>query len=234
MEDVKLNKNYPKTIGIIMDGSRRFARSKNLPIFKGHEAGYEKLKEFLTWVKEVGIETVIAYAFSTENWGRAKDEVVYLMKLLERVVIDKAGELKKEKIRVKFIGQIERFPEKIQSAIKKLEKETGHYKTTLVIALSYGGRAEIVQAVKKIIKESKNNSNSISEDNFDKFLWTAGIPEPELIIRTSGEIRTSNFLIWQSIYSEWYFVKTFWPAFKKSEFKKILLDFAKRERRNGK
>ena len=234
-EDNRSKKIIPETIGIIMDGNRRFARAKGLPLFKGHAAGFEKLKEFLRWSREAGIRTVIIYAFSTENWNRAKGEVNYLMKLLERMVIDKANELKREKFRVKFIGQLERLPEKIKMAIPKLEEETKHNKETLVVAMSYGGRAEIVEAIKKLSKEkTKDEIAMIDEEDFGKYLWTAGFKDPELIIRTSGEMRTSNFLPWQSVYSEWYFTKTLWPAFTKSEFLKILENFSKRHRRHGK
>ncbi|MEK7558517.1 MAG: polyprenyl diphosphate synthase [Patescibacteria group bacterium] len=235
MTAAKANRRAPKTIGLIMDGNRRFARSRGFPALKGHELGYEKLKEFLRWAKDRGVRTVIAYAFSTENWKRTKEEVGYLMKLLERVVVNQVDEFLKEKIRVKFIGQIERLPGKIQAGIKKIERETEKYKDfTLVIALSYGGRAEIIEGIKKLVKEKGMQVISkLKEENFGNYLWTAGIPNPELIIRTSGEVRTSNFLPWQSAYSEWFFSKTFWPAFTKREFHKILRDFSNRERRNG-
>lgn len=218
-----------------MDGNRRFARARGLPVFKGHELGYEKLKDFLRWCKDKRVSTVVAYAFSTENWKRTKEEVGYLMKLLERVVIDRVDELLKEKIRVKFIGQIERLPEKIQIGIKKIERDTEKYKDfTLVLALSYGGRVEIIEGIKKVAKEKGTQAISkLKEEDFGDYLWTAGIPDPELIIRTSGEMRTSNFLPWQSAYSEWFFSKTLWPAFTKREFYKILEDFSNREIRNG-
>ena len=158
-EDNRSKKIIPETIGIIMDGNRRFARAKGMPLFKGHEAGFEKLKKFLRWSREAGIRTVIIYAFSTENWNRAKGEVNYLMKLLERMVIDKASELKREKFKVKFIGQLERLPEKIKIAIPKLEEETKHNKETLVVAMSYGGRAEIVEAIKNCLKKKQKTKS---------------------------------------------------------------------------
>ena len=236
MTATKLNSHIPKTIGLIMDGNRRFARARGFPIFKGHELGYEKLKDFLRWSKDAGINTVIAYAFSTENWKRTKEEVGYLIKLLEHIVTDKAEELLKEKIKIKFIGQLERLPGKIQTGIKKIEHDTGKYKNfTLVIALSYGGRAEIIEGVKKLAREEGiQGISKLREEDFGSYLWTAGIPDPELIIRTSGEMRTSNFLPWQSAYSEWFFSKTFWPAFTRREFQKIISDYSARERRNGK
>lgn len=235
MLDDKTKKVVPNTIGVIMDGNRRFARSKGFPVIKGHELGYEKIKEFLSWVKEAKIHNVIIYAFSTENWKRAREEVGYLLKLLEQVVIDKAGELKREKTKIKFIGQLERFPEKIRKAMLALENDTKHNKETLVVAMSYGGRAEIIEGIKKLVREKgKEGALQLKEEDFGKFLWTAGVPDPDLIIRTSGEVRTSNFLPWQSAYSEWFFPKTLWPAFTKAEFFKILKEFSERERRNGK
>ena len=232
----QIGENIPKSIGIIMDGNRRFARARGLPIFKGHEAGYEKLKEFVRFAREAGVRTVIAYAFSTENWNRAKEEVGYLIMLLERAVIKQADEFLKEKVCVRFIGQIECFPKRIRDAIKKIERETSQYKDfTLVLLLSYGGRAEIIEGIKKLVKEKgAKGALEINESEFGKYLMTAGIPDPELVIRTSGEISTSNFLPWQSVYSEWFFTKTLWPAFSRREFLKILKEFASRERRKGK
>ncbi|MDP3957838.1 MAG: polyprenyl diphosphate synthase [bacterium] len=229
--DHKEKPSVPEALGIIMDGNRRYARARNLPLMRGHEAGYEKLKEFLRWAKEAGVRTVYAYAFSTENWNRAKKEVGYLVRLLERAIIDEEDELKKEKISVRFIGELDRFSPKLQEAMKKIERETRGHPHTLVLAVSYGGRAELLTALKKLAKEGKE---TITEENFSKYLYTAGLPDPDLIIRTSGEVRTSNFLPWQSAYSEWYFTKTLWPAFEKKEFDHILADYAARERRNGK
>ncbi|MBX4215707.1 di-trans,poly-cis-decaprenylcistransferase [Candidatus Parcubacteria bacterium] len=225
-----VKKNFPKHIGIVMDGNRRFARGKGWPVYRGHEAGYEKLKEFVRWAKESGVRTVYAYAFSTENWKRTKEEVSYLISLFERAIIKEADELTREGIRVKFIGQLGEFSPKLQAAMRKLEKETKDNSPTLVLAVSYGGRAELVAAAERARKEK----GPLTEEKLAKHLSTAGLPDPELIIRTSGEIRTSNFLPWQAAYSEWYFTKTLWPALTKKEFLDILGDFSKRERRNGK
>jgi len=218
-----------------MDGNRRWARARGLPVLKGHEAGYEKLKEFVRWCKEFGIGTVYAYAFSTENWNRPKEEVGYLMKLLSTVLKTESNDLLKEKVRIKFVGQIEKFSPAIRFGIKKIEKATEKLTgLTLIICLSYGGRAEIISAIKKLVHErGGRGAAKITGDEFQKHLWTAGFPDPELIIRTSGEIRTSNFLPWQAAYSEWFFTKTLWPALSRREFEKILRDFAKRDIRRG-
>ena len=234
MENKKIR--YQKSIGIIMDGNRRWARQQGLPTMKGHDLGYKKIKEVLRWAGDFGITTVYFYAFSTENWNRSKEEVAYLMKIFLKAFGQDAKALMKEKYRVKFVGQIERFSPPIRLAIKKLEKATANFTNgNLVVCLSYGGRAEIVETVKKIVREKSGKEIAqLTENEFSKFLWTAGLPDPELVIRTSGEIRMSNFLPWQTIYSEWFFPKTYWPAFSKKEFKEILEDFSKREIRRGK
>lgn len=218
-----------------MDGNRRWARSRGLPPIKGHEAGYGRFKEFVRWAKEFGVKTLYVYAFSTENWNRPENEVSYLMNLFAKVVGTEARELIKEKVRVKFVGQIDKFSPGIRLGIKSLERATAKFTgTTLIICVSYGGRAEILSAVKDMVKkEGTKGLAQLDEKMFSKYLWTAGAPDPELIIRTSGEVRTSNFLPWQSVYSEWFFTKTMWPAFTKKEFEKILRDFAGREVRKG-
>lgn len=223
----------PKTIGVIMDGNRRWAKERGLPLFEGHQAGYQKFKEFVRWAKELGIKNIYAYAFSTENWNRSKEEVGFLMDLLKKMVTTEAEELIKEKVRVKFIGQIEKFSPAIRLGMKALEKATAKFSdTALLICLSYGGRAEILNAVNEINK-NKTVQKTISEKDFESHLWSAGYPDPELIIRTSGEIRTSGFMPWQAVYSEWFFTNTYWPAFTKEEFEKILQYFSKREIRRG-
>lgn len=231
----KQKKNIPECVGIIMDGNRRWARKRGLPVHEGHRAGYKKLKELLTWAREAGVKTVVAYAFSTENWNRSKLEVGFLMKLLRNILADEIADIKKERVRVRFIGDLDKFPKDIQEGIRTLEEETGVYKeNTLVLAISYGGRAEIVSAVKKIAQEkTKEEIGKMTEKEFSQYLWTKDIPDPDLIVRTGGEKRLSNFLPWQSVYSEFYFTPTLWPAFSRREFDKILAEFATRERRKG-
>ena len=231
----KQKKNIPETLGIIMDGNRRWARKKGLSVHEGHHAGYEKLKELLRWAKEAGVKTVVAYAFSSENWNRSKLEVGFLIKLLRHVIANELAYIKEEKVRVRFIGDLGKFPKDIQEGIRKVEEETKAYKEhTLALAISYGGRAEIVSAVKKIAGEkTKEAIGKMTEKDFSKYLWTNDMSDPDLIIRTGGEKRLSNFLAWQSVYSELHFTPTYWPAFGQKEFNTILAEFAMRERRRG-
>ncbi|MFC1615113.1 polyprenyl diphosphate synthase [Patescibacteria group bacterium] len=232
--ETKFNKKAPRCIGIILDGNRRWAKEKGLPTFEGHNEGYENVKRCVRWAKEVGVENLITYAFSTENWNREEGEVSMLMKLFERMVIAEAEELKKEEIKVLFVGQRNKFSQKIQDGMEKLEKETTQFtEHTLAICVSYGGRAEILEAIKKVVAENEEVEN-LNEDEFSKYLWTKDIPDPDLIIRTGGEQRLSNFLPWQSVYSEFFFTETKWPEFSKEEFFRILEEYSERERRRGK
>ena len=230
------SKNISKCIGIILDGNRRWAKENGLPVFEGHNEGYENLKRCIRWAKEASIKNLIVYAFSTENWRREESEVSMLMKLFERMVIKEAEGLKKERVKIKFVGQRDRFSAKIQKGMEELEKQTERFgEYTLAICISYGGRAEIVSAVKRIVAEkNKDEIENLTEEDFSKFLWTKDIPDPDLIIRTGGEQRLSNFLPWQSVYSEFFFTETKWPAFSKEEFLKILSEYNRRERRRGK
>jgi len=228
-KDIK--NNPPSCVGIIMDGNRRWAKERGLPVALGHRAGYKKLKEVVLWAKEAGVCDVVVYAFSTENWARNKKEVETLMKLFG-VVLKQKDIFKKQKIRVRFVGQSERFPDEIIKSIEEMEDATREYKEmNLSIALSYGGRAEIVSAVNNLLAEKVKN---VSEKEFSSYLWTVNTPDPEIIIRTGGEKRLSNFLTWQSVYSELFFTDTYWPAFTKREFKSILAEYKKREKRKGK
>lgn len=224
----------PRTIGVIMDGNRRWARLRGRAPFAGHKEGYARLKKFLEWAKEASVETVIVYGFSTENWHRSKKEVTLLLSLFHRMVIEEADEMKKEKIRVRFVGDIAAFPASLQKGIRRLEEETKIYKDrTLAIAAPYGGRAEIAAAAQKIVKEVRTEKSIVREADIEKHLWTSGIPDPDMIIRTGGEMRLSNFLLWQAAYSELFFTKTLWPDFSRAEFKKMIEEFAMRARKYG-
>jgi len=203
-----------------------------LPHSAGHAAGYRKLKKVIKWAKEAGIKHLIVYAFSKENWNRSQAEIDILLNLLRRVMKEAENWAKKDKIRIKFIGIKKDFPKDIKEAMYNLEKMTASNKNfTLGIAASYGGRAEIISAVRRI---DEKKLKKITEKQFEKYLWTHSFPDPDLVIRTSGEMRLSGFLPWQSVYSELYFSKTLWPAFSKREFLRILEEYSGRDRRIGK
>lgn len=226
------NNSVPRSIGIIMDGNRRYAKAKGLPTFEGHREGYLKLREVLTWARVAGVKEMIAYAFSIENWKRETEEVNFLMSLLGEVIGQMTKDAKAENMRLVFIGERTHFTKNILQSIARAEEETKHCDGFIFgIALSYGGRAEIIDAIHRIPEEKKKN---ITEEEFSSLLWTHTLHDPDLIIRTSGEERLSNFLPWQSVYSELCFTETLWPAFSKEEFLRILTEYDSRERRFGK
>jgi len=224
--------NRPECIGIIMDGNRRWARERGLPTFEGHRFGYEKLKELLEWVKEVDVPNLIVYALSTENLKRSEEEVSYLFNLFRTAVRGELEKIAGEGARIIFAGERKKFPKDIQEMISSIEEKTReNHRYHFVIAAPYGGRSEIIHAVNSLLKKG---AQSVDEKEFNNYLWTAGIPDPDLIIRTSGEMRLSNFLLWQSVYSELFFTKTYWPDFSRGEFMDILGEYERRERRRGK
>lgn len=221
----------PQCIGYIMDGNRRWAKKQKLPTLSGHTRGARKLKEVVRWAQEAGIESVIVYAFSTENWNRAQKEVSHLMNLFRTVVHDEAQKLAQEGVRLRFLGNLTLFPADIQQMMTRLEKETAlHTPYTLAIAASYGGRAEIVAACNRMLQ---SGVTTCTEDSITTHLWSNDVPHPDMIIRTGGERRLSNFLTWQSVYSELFFTNTYWPDFGKEEFNAMLEEYGKRERRYG-
>ncbi len=226
------NEPQVRHLGIIMDGNRRWARSQGLSPSQGHRAGYGKVKEVLKWCDENGIKIVTLYAFSTENWNRPKNEVDFLMALFNRLLTKDIKEIHKNGVRLRIIGRKESLPKKIQEAAKKAEKLTAeNTEGVLNLAINYGGRQEIVDAFNKIMK---NPPEKITEETISGNTYTADLPDPDLIIRTSGEMRLSGFLTWQSVYSELYFVKHHWPEFSKNDFAAILAGFSARQRRFGK
>ncbi len=227
-------KNSIKSVAVIMDGNRRWAKKHKLPTLKGHSKGYEKLKELVSWSRQLNIENVVVYAFSKENWNRSEKEVSYLLNLFRRIIKEFFDSMEKEKIKIKFFGDIATFPKDLRDDIKNLEEKTKKYKNlNLYIALSYGGRQEILAAVKNILKELKNKRINLTEEKFSRYMWSGAMPNPDIIIRTGGEMRLSNFLPWQSVYSELFFTKTYWPDFSKKEYQDIINSFYKRERRFG-
>jgi undecaprenyl diphosphate synthase len=221
----------PNCVGFIMDGNRRFATELGKSTLEGHKAGEAVFYDSVSWVKDAGIKHAVYYAFSTENWKRSPEEVSYLMKLFELFIKRMLNEIHQVKVGVKVIGQRKDFSPKLQKLIDDLETESAEYKElTVWVALSYGGRAEIVEAANRAVLAGEE----VTEESFTKMLWTADMPDPDLVIRTGGEQRLSNFLPWQSVYSELFFTDTYWPAFTKEEFTRILSAYADRERRQGK
>ncbi len=212
-------------LAVIMDGNGRWAEKRHLPRLMGHRAGADALDRCMHYCKAAGIKYLTVYAFSTENWKRSEEEVSGLMKLLSSFIASKEKTLVKEGVRFRVIGRRGDLSEKLQGEIAALEEKTKGGDFTLVVALSYGGRDEIVRAAMKF--------KGSTEEEFAACLDTAGIPDPDLIVRTSGEQRTSNFLLWQSAYSEYYFTQVLWPDFDQAEFDKALDAFAHRERRMG-
>ncbi len=221
----------PVCIGFIMDGNRRWAKEQNKATLIGHQAGEVKFYEVAQWVKEVKIPHAIFYAFSVENWLRDKVEVTYLQELFLAFTKKMITEVDDWQCRIKVIGNLEGFTSELKIAITELEQKSAQYtETTIWVALSYGGRAEIVAACNQAISAGV----PIDENLFAEYLLTNGMPDPDLIIRTSGEQRLSNFLPWQSVYSELFFTDTYWPAFTKEEFTRIVGQYGDRQRRRGK
>jgi len=208
-------KTSVKTLGIIMDGNRRWATARSLPKTDGHKAGLDTLIKTIQWCNDVGIEDVAFYAFSTENWKRTKSEVDALMNLLGYMLTEKKSEILKQDVRVRFVGDLGKVPKKLRILILQIEKETKKHKKTAWVCLSYGGRAEIVEAARSI-------TGPITEKKLASHLWTADMPDLDLIIRTGGNHRLSNFLLWKASYAELYFTKTTWPAFTKRSFTSAL------------
>ncbi len=233
-----LQKNIPRHVAIIMDGNGRWARARGLPRLEGHRTGVESVREIVRAAGEVGIEYLTLYAFSRENWERPRTEVKALMHFLEYYLRHETAELNRNNVRLEAIGRLHDLPERAQRALARarasLAKNTG---LTLILALSYGGRDEIVDAVREIVAEAKSghlNADDVNERLISQHLYTRAIPDPDLLIRTSGEMRLSNFLLWQMSYTELWITPTYWPDFRKPEFLRALDDFSKRERRRGK
>lgn len=221
-------------LALIMDGNRRWARERGMPSLEGHRAGYQTVKRLGDWCLARGLEVVTLWAFSTENWKRAEDEVGYLMDLLEWSLRNDIDEFHEKGICLKVIGRRDGLRPSIVEGIERAEERTKDNRNmTLVIALNYGGRAEIVDAVKRLVKE-KVSLDDISEEALTKSMYWADMPEPDLIIRTSGEERLSGFLLWEAPYSELYWCKKHWPDFSEADLDAALEEYAGRQRRYGK
>ncbi len=223
----------PTHVAIIMDGNGRWALKRGLPRLAGHRAGTENLRRIITACVEFGVKFLTIYAFSTENWGRPREEVQGLMHILEDVIDKELAELHQQGVQLRHIGRLERLDPKLQEKVlAAVELTKNNSQLTLNVAFNYGGRDELVCAVQKIIMDGVK-ADEVNVDMINRYLFTAGVPDPDFIIRTSGELRVSNFLIWQSAYSEWYVTPTYWPDFDKEEFRKALDAYARRDRRYG-
>ena len=223
----------PQHLGIIMDGNRRWAKARGLPTLYGHKKGYDKVIKMGDLCLKKGIKILTVYAFSTENWNRSKKEVTYLMRLLKRGLTTDIRDLHKKNIKVQVIGRIKELSKDLQKAIREtMELTKNNTRGILNIAINYGGRPEIVDAVKKIVAK-KFTPAQVTEKLMAENLYTAGLPDPDLIIRTSGEMRFSNFLTWQSAYTEFYFIKKHWPDFTEKDLDEAIEEYSRRTRRFG-
>ncbi len=230
-------KNLPRHVAMIMDGNGRWARQRGLPRIEGHREGAESVREIVRVSGELGIEYLTLYAFSSENWNRPKAEVSALMRLLEFYLKQEIPELDRNNVRLAAIGRLHEMPlraqKQLDKSIEALSKNTG---LTLVLALSYGSRAELVDGVRSIGREllaGRVSVSDINEDLISEHLYTSGIPDPDLLVRTSGEMRLSNFLLWQVSYAELVVTDTLWPDFRKAAYLEALQDYSKRQRRFG-
>ena len=235
---MKFNKeNMPKHIAIIMDGNRRWARAQGKPASFGHKAGAKTLEKIVRYANKIGLEYITVYAFSTENWKRAEEEVKALMTLLQNYLDDYSKRADSENIKIKILGDISALSPKMQkSIINCMERTKNNTGVTFNIALNYGGRDEIVRAVKKIaeqVKEDKIKTEDINEEMISNNLYTEGEPDPDLVIRTSGELRLSNFLPWQVVYSEFLFIDKNWPDFSEEDLDEAIIEYQKRTRKFG-
>jgi undecaprenyl diphosphate synthase len=228
----------PKHVAIIMDGNGRWAKERGLARIEGHRRGAEAIKRTLKAAQASGVEIITLYAFSVENWNRPKAEVNALMSLLDRFLTDQLPELIKRKIRLRVVGRYQELPEHIQHRLRESEAATAQFtEHTLALALNYGSRTEVVDAVKAFAQAAQAGTvdpNTLDYDSLRPYLYTNDLPDPDLVIRTSGEARLSNFLLLQAAYAEIYFTSVLWPDFDESHFKAALADYASRDRRYGK
>ena len=229
--------DMPKHIAIIMDGNRRWAKKQGKPASYGHKEGAKTLEKIVRYANKIGLKHITVYAFSTENWKRAEDEVKALMLLLQNYLDDYSKRADTENIRVKILGDITSLSDGMQKSIKKcMERTKDNTGVTFNIALNYGGRDEIIRAIKKIaedVKENKLDINNITEEVVSNNLYTNGQPDPDLLIRTSGELRLSNFLPWKLVYSEFLFIDKNWPDFEEEDLDNAIIEYQKRTRKFG-
>lgn len=234
--ETELPENLPQHVGFIMDGNGRWAKKRGLPRSFGHREGAKNFKKIVRYCKDIGLKNISFYAFSTENWQRPKDEVDTIMDLFREYIVDVRNHLS-ENTRMIFLGDKSIFDEDLREKMIKLEEDTAHYtEMTLMMAVNYGGRDEIANAARILarkVKDGEINPDDINEDSIADCLYTRGIPDVDLVIRPSGELRLSNYLIWQCAYAEYYFTDILWPDFSPKELDKALIDFDGRHRRFG-
>lgn len=232
--DVPKLEHVPKHIAIIMDGNGRWAKARGLPRAEGHRQGTENLRRIIRACVEYGVEVLTIYAFSTENWRRPPLEVRLLMTILQTVIQRELKELSDNGVQIRHIGKLDRIAPSLQKEIlHACEYTKNNNRLVLNVAFNYGGRDEIVQAVQRIVQDGVP-ADKIDEDLLNRYMYTGDLPDPDLVIRTSGELRLSNFLIWQAAYAEYYFTQTYWPDFDKTELLKAIEEYARRTRRFGK
>ena len=233
MEIPKNIYNLPTHVSIIMDGNGRWAKRRGLPRYEGHREGAKTLENIINFASDMGIKWLSVFAFSTENWNRPKDEVNFIMSLLVEYIDKKIDKLIEKNIKLRFLGRRYNLPENLVKTMEKGENLTKNSTgMNLVVAINYSGRAEIIDAVRKILKENIKEDD-ITENNFSNFFYIPEMPEPDLLIRTSGEIRISNYMLWELAYTELYFTEVLWPDFNENEFLKALYSYQSRERRFG-
>lgn len=227
----------PRHIAIIMDGNGRWARKRGLPRTAGHAAGAENFRSIATYCKEIGLEYLTVYAFSTENWKRPTDEVAAIMRLLKKYLIEAIERMERDRVKMCFFGDLSPLPEELRLLCEQTKEISKHYEGVQVnICLNYGGRDELLRAACAFAAdcmEGRADPNHLTESRFSQYLFSGGVPDPDLIIRPSGELRVSNFLLWQSAYSEYYFTDVFWPDFDKNELHRALSAYQHRKRRFG-
>lgn len=222
----------PRHVAVIMDGNGRWAKKRGLPRTAGHAAGAETFRKIATYCKEIGIQYFTVYAFSTENWKRPQDEVDAIMKLLEKFLAEALSDMEKNRVKVKFLGDISALSEDLRELIDKTEKISQRYEGVQVnLCVNYGGRDELIRGVNRFMEEHPNMP--ITEETMGEYLYTKDIPDPDLIIRPSGEYRLSNFLMWQSAYSEFYFTDVLWPDFTEKDMDEAIIAYQNRDRRYG-
>lgn len=236
-ENEKMNMPVPRHIAIIMDGNGRWAKKRGLPRTAGHAAGAEAFRRTANYCREIGVKYLTVYAFSTENWKRSEEEVSGIMKLMEKYLKEVIRDMEKLRIRVRAFGDLSRLSPHLQELCHNAEEASSIYDDVQVnICVNYGGRDELVKAAKAFaqdVQAGKVKAEDLTESMLDNYLYSAGVPDPELIIRPSGEMRTSNFLLWQSAYSEYVFLNVMWPDFKESDLDEAIAEYHRRNRRFG-